>query len=282
MKPHKLLFSSNIYNKNTNCYNLRKKIILKLKNKLHKYDINEKISVIVHGSYAEGGITNFSDIDVIVFVLDNLSYTENIILKKIIKDINSFSLLIDRSMHHLCSIIYIKEIQNYDESFIPLKTLMKSVHIYGRINFTIFVNDELSINNAKHRLLRQINGLKNYDKHLFKYSNYKFKTFVSVFFLILTINYQIKNSSFDTKKNIMDFYHKDSNNKIFELFKRISSVRSDWKNNKYFESLRCLIIKIIGPNILMQKIFNLKKNYNKKEINNIIKDVNKYLDEIKL
>ena len=88
MPKYIIEFSDKLFNINSKCFNERNKIFHKFKRELNTFKLKNKISIIVHGSYAEGEITNFSDIDIVLFAIYELSIYEKKILKKLINKIN--------------------------------------------------------------------------------------------------------------------------------------------------------------------------------------------------
>ena len=225
--------------------NEKKEFILSSKNSkniTHKavdiislYEKNKfnNFSLVIHGSQADGNTTNFSDIDISIFIKNDIFSNKEEIAKlgEQIAAINRRSFYWDNLSHHSAFLNLENDFLYYPESFMPLQVLKKGampqnhrITIYALRdsldllfeNFINILNTLLKIvNNNDYRNLR---GLKN---------------LISSYYMLIIIEFEITKNKYLDKKEIFTRLlpnYLDKND--LETFKIFSEIRENWPNKQ--------------------------------------------------
>ena len=212
---------------------------------------NPALSIFIHGSHADGKTTNFSDIDVSIFINNN---SENLDLKRVRNDIlilNNYSKKIDLETHHSIFLYYLNDINCYPESFMPLDVLIKSLTPKSqKFNFN---NTRFSIDIAIDSFLRIFNTLSNLASKGNNNNFYKFKNIISSYFMLIILHYEILNFKFSDKKSIFMNLLSKENNEFTPTFTLCSEIREKWP-------LQNTSIDFGISNFLVQKILQHSKH----------------------
>ena len=222
---------------------------------------NPQISIFIHGSHADGKITNYSDIDVSIFIKKN----EKIDFTKIRNDIfllNNQIKLIDLESHHSIFVNLELDLDCYPESFMPLEVLRKAFvpkdQIFNpkkiRFSTDIALDSLFRISETIKKLILQnkINNSSN------------IKNIISSYFMMLILKDEIVTTKYRDKKTIFnEFILNNKEKNYFEIFKICSEIRKKWpyQNNN---------IEFGVSNIFVNKI----KEHSEELIKEVIKSSN--------
>ncbi len=206
---------------------------------------NKSLSIYIHGSHADGNTTNYSDMDVSIFINNkdeiNLNRVRNDILT-----LNNYVKTLDLESHHSIFLNVNNDLDCYPESFMPLDVLLQSVMPkkqklnVGKVRFStdIAIDSFLRIFNSLNKVISQINN-NNF---------YNIKFIISSYFMLIILNYEIVNMKFKDKKSIFnEIFLKKNNNFFLEIFNLCSEIREKWptqKSNIDFGISKYLIKKI--------------------------------------
>ena len=186
---------------------------------------NKDLSLFIHGSHADGQTTNYSDIDVSIFIRVN----QQLNFKKIKNDIfllNNMTKIIDLESHHSIFLNLDSDFDCYPESFMPLEVLIRSVVPRGQelnIRKTRFAKD-LTID-AFFRISETIKKLSQQDNN--DISN--IKNFISSYFMVLILNDEIVKDKYRDKKSIFnEFILNNKDTEHFQTFETCSEIRRKW------------------------------------------------------
>lgn len=226
------------------------------------------LSIIVHGSQADGNTTNYSDIDVSVFLNNSIIKNNNDFAEvgHIIFKLNNQISLIDPTSHHNIFINLQSDLSCYPESFMPFKVLNEGSCVSTKgIKFINFRKDlDLKIENFLNltsRILKLINELD-------KFNNFYLKELLSSYFMLIILEYEIITNNYSDKKTIFNFENKQLKNLL--AFNMASDLRLNWPSNnfnaihvsKYFKNSILDDIEKMLSNIQNDKIIkNLEKYY---------------------
>ena len=234
------------------------------KNKFNKF------SLIVHGSQADGGTTNFSDLDISIFIKDEIFNDQEEFAKTCnqIAAINRRVYYWDNLSHHGTFINLENDFLCYPESFMPLEVLKKGII---PLDHTIKINglrDSLDLLfenfiNISNTIIKIINNTE-------KINLINLKNLISSYYMLIIIEFEIRQNKFLDKKEIFTKYlpeYLDSHN--YQTFQIFSDIRKNWPNNKDNCSIGVsqkllqkmfLHIEIMSKNIQSDKILNNIKN----------------------
>jgi len=269
--------------------NVKKRIVyLNLEKEKHLLHINCNFKnvthIILHGSYATGDTTNFSDIDILVIVDVKFPSSLNGDIK-LLKRILYQLYMIDPLMHHGLFFIDKWIIENfYSEYFLPIETLQNGKILYGNPQINLAVVNDHFLNFQIDRLLKIINSLDNnyIKKKSFKISDWHLKYFISSLLLIPSLILGTK-GIFVYKKKSFDLAPEFISDKAWQPIKIAEQIRTNWLS--YQSSIISKIIGKIKPayipkyyaKIIRPKI-NLRRN--EKLIYKILSSFQKLKSEI--
>ena len=258
---HTLLSSAN-----TNLTNIAKDILnLSNSNELNYF------SLVIHGSQADGYITNYSDIDVTIFIknkhISSLEKLNDLYLQ--IDSINKKIALHDPIGHHSAFLNLSSDLECYPQSFMPINVLDKGILTNNhKITFLKTREDlDLLIENF-FNILEIIINLINKKTYV---QPGGFKQLLSSYFMLIILEFEIIEDKYLDKKSIFQNelikYAKSSD---LETFNQASVLRKEWPDLSYnfigiSDDLTIRIlehVKNMCDNIQNPKIINkLKKFY---------------------
>ncbi len=218
------------------------KELINLFNKIN----NKSLSIYIHGSHADGYITNYSDMDVSI-IIDNID--KNLDFKRISNDIlilNNLVKTVDLESHHSIFLYLNNDLNCYPESFMPISVLRNSLTPKNQKIY--FRNVRFSIDIAIDSFLRIFSSVNKIAllKNNNNFHNVKF--IISSYFMLIILNYEILNMKFLDKKSIFNEFLLEKNNKQFiDIFNICSEIRDKWpiqKGNTDFAISNNIIQKI--------------------------------------
>lgn len=202
--------------------------IIKIKKEAEFVD-PKKGSIILHGSYADEKVTNFSDIDILFIVNDQCidNYKDILMIRKIVKNILSIIYKLDPLIHHGLMVLSQSKYSNYDESFLPIDTYRYSkvlTNSFGGVNYK--VNSEISINNAKKKLE---NGIAYFLHRVPKdISLFNIKDVVSNIFLMAVIWLQARKGLFLYKRTSLGIFRAEGPLACQRALTLATEIREIW------------------------------------------------------
>ncbi|MFH7326592.1 nucleotidyltransferase domain-containing protein [Desulfurivibrio sp. C05AmB] len=228
-----IILSASIFGEYTSCYSKRVRVVNEIKKYLDSLFDNGKNTILLHGSYSTGIITNFSDIDIVIISSSEKPKKSNDIhCADIARKLSLYIHKIDPLMHHCVDIISDKYFHEYDESVLPVDTLKKSVILKGDPNLYISTNKKLSINNAYNKLINTCNSVLLCNNNLVSRTPYKLKCVISVVLLIPILFIEAIDGIFLYKREALKLFE-EKYNKFFPLraLGEASRMREEWKTN---------------------------------------------------
>jgi predicted nucleotidyltransferase len=229
------LISLNEYplGENSPCYNKRNSVFRKLKKILADFQIPDYITVFMHGSFATGDITAFSDIDIAIFIdSEKLTFDDIRATQSVVKGLRKYMYSIDPIMHHGIDFIDKKCFPAYDESSLPINTLENSVRLWGKnACMTISVDRQLSMQNARDKLVKYCNALLSYDESCINLTPYRMKCIMSVLFLIPVLLLQADKGIFLYKKIALSKSMNEYKKLNFSAIDTATQLRECWKTS---------------------------------------------------
>lgn len=215
---------------------------------------NDRLSVYLHGSWADNTTTNFSDIDDFIILEDGeISSSE---LKHIIYALNKVDMhfcRIDPIQHHGHWISCRSELRSYDNSFIPLFILKKAALLFGREQIQANINMEATISGLRSGI---INTCKNIDMLgnkivLGSISAYELKQLIGSFLLMPAYIFQLKGVELNKPEAIARAGELYSDTSI-EMIKWCTECRLNWDyitSSKRYRLFSFLPFLVCNPHI---------------------------------
>jgi len=237
--------------------------ILEIQNELESIEINLS-QCLIHGSYATHEEIEYSDFDGLIIINKNVLTNFNHFKKTIaaIKKTNQLILKLDPLQHHGWFIILESELDDYDETFLPVDVLniSKSLLLTNKSELKISLkgnsNFNLGIDRLSKQLLDKINS-KNYPTNY-----YQIKSLLSEFMMLPTLYYQAKEKKGIYKKYSFEMVKNDFGD-VWNIMDKVSLLRSNW--SKYFIKND---LKSKHNNFLTRYLF---KKYNKKASSDLLR-----------
>lgn len=191
------------------------------------YSLNQKkITVLVHGSWADNSRTPFSDLDDFVIVDDD--YVEE--AKSVLDKIEVTFQRIDPLQHHGHWLIRKSQLDSYDDSYMPLFIMENAVRIYGRSEISANILHGKSkigfINNVR---ITSKNVEELFELYFRKELNiFKLKALVGSVALLPPLLFQIQDKFLDKKTAILradELFDQDG----LTIIKWATELRNNWK-----------------------------------------------------
>lgn len=168
---------------------------------------SEYISVFLHGSYADRTTTEFSDIDDFI-IIDLKKVRERKLENDIFRILNKIDMKfcsIDPLQHHGHWITSKDELNDYDNSFIPLFIIKSSKIVLAKNNI---INARISLKKTKKGLVKNLNLTCENILLLFcklkenRINAYELKSLIGSFALIPALLFQLKGYKYSKSKSI--------------------------------------------------------------------------------
>ena len=202
--------------------------IIEFFNKLN----NENLELYLHGSHADETVTNYSDIDVSIFI-KNISADDLLKIRADIFAINNFIKKLDLDSHHSIFLNLADDKNYYPESFMPISVLNKSIsnpayqlNIFNtRFSYDITMDNFYNISNNTLKLINNLND----------FNSKNLKLIISQYFMVIILYEQICNDNFDDKRSI--FLKIQDNEKLLNKYKAFllcSEIRKSWPKQENF------------------------------------------------
>jgi predicted nucleotidyltransferase len=266
------LYSKKIFKQKNRSNNIGETKKIKIKKSSRKalkkieeiYDNSDLFDLIVMGSYADGTETKFSDVDGVV-VVKNESFNNYKNFKELKKKLDKISLeyqKIDPLQHHGHWIIFEEELNNYEQSKMPLVTFENAISIGKNVEWIISESDMDLTNKEIEKILNfQINDCLYYTEKLYNkgLNFYELKTFVSSLSLMPALSYQMK-GDFIRKEIAIRKIKNELGKDGLEVLNFASEVREKWN--------------LLNTTELYKKIINLaekRKNIDREYLEKIVK-----------
>lgn len=224
------------------------------------------LDVYAHGSWADDTKTAFSDLDDLIIV-DNDALTDTKEARKIEKWLNAVDMRFCREdplQHHGHWIIYKNELNDYDESYMPLNVLDGSICIKGNKKIQAFVDLSKTKSGTEKNIYSTLENIKKLnDKYQQESINlYEMKCFVGSFLLVPAFIFQLKGLRL-TKKEAIERKKEIFSEEVCYLIDKCSEIRQDWHlaNQGY----RFFIIKLLSNIFINPHLFRMfTKRYSPK------------------
>lgn len=249
------------------------------------------LEIYIHGSWADNTKTSFSDFDDLIIVHDGdfSTTSERKELDKWLNKVDMRFCRMDPLQHHGHWIIWESELNNYDESYMPMSVLANGLVLQGRHRIFYSVDTLLS----RHGLLRNIDfTLRNIEVLMLRYFDnkinaYDLKCLIGSILLMPAYLYQSQGVDLSKREAI------ESSNVIFstdafEVIRKASYMRSNW--DRVFKSSRMIPLKLFSKICTNPHIFrkvskkispvvssNTFPVWHKEEVDNYIKISREYV-----
>lgn len=167
---------------------------------------SDYVQVFLHGSWADDTKTPFSDIDDYI-ILDIESLKQRNLLSKVFRILNKIDMefcRIDPLQHHGHWIVDKRELQNYDNSFIPLHVLSESKVILGENFISGKINSKNSEEGLRKNVINTCRNVKILSDDFFNNSinSYQLKCLVGSFALMPAFISQLKGMDYNKPQAI--------------------------------------------------------------------------------
>lgn len=189
------------------------------------------IDVYVHGSWADNTKTAFSDLDDFI-IIDRQKIGDSDQIELLEFWLNSVDMKfcrIDPLQHHGHWFVYKDQLDNYDESYIPLTVLDGAISVQRSTIVRAMINEELTLAGMKQNLQLTIENIQYlYNKYNSNLINlYEMKALIGSFLLVPAYSLQIRGERVSKKwaiENSQQVYS-DHGNRVLAL---CSLMRKEW------------------------------------------------------
>jgi len=189
------------------------------------------IEIYVHGSWADDSKTPFSDLDDLIIV-DVDSIESAGLTGKLISRLNRVDMRLcrmDPTQHHGHWMIETKDLQQYDESYMPLLVLEDALCLQGRENISASAVTESTQRGLRRNLEIALNHVSNSHE---KYSRgkiniYEMKTFIGSIMLTPAYVFQIRGERV-SKRHAIENANTIYGQEALAAIECCSSIRRDW------------------------------------------------------
>ncbi|MBI4677570.1 MAG: nucleotidyltransferase domain-containing protein [Elusimicrobia bacterium] len=185
---------------------------------------------ILHGSFAVGGTTAFSDIDIALLV-DEASLDEGRLrrLRTASQSLLRAAYRIDPLMHHGIGVLFRGEMACYDQSILPLNAVESGVVLAGGpLSIEAAWHPGRSRASAASKLRRQIGSLRR-DLGTGLLSLYRRKCLLSVLMLLPSLLVESVEGLFPHKRDSFDLARCRFDDNDWRAVERASDMRRRWK-----------------------------------------------------
>jgi len=204
--------------------------------------------LIVHGSFGDFTQTNFSDLEISVFVNESVfsSLEKKALLSRWIKHrLNKLILAVDPLQHHGAFFLWDTLMSNYDDRILPVCAYETCWSVTGNsLNFQVDKNKSRMIEESRRRLVLTLRKLANPEKHFFRYglSDYSAKRYLSNVMLIPAFFYQAQGFTLN-KKSAIEKFLKEEVGSFSSALIVSTQIRDSWpKTSNLLRSLRPLLV----------------------------------------
>jgi len=236
-------------------------------------DCNIK-DIIVHGSYGDGRITYYSDIDLTV-VLDEgvFDSSETIfrskqwVLNKLCRQI----LEVDPLQHHGPFYLWPSLIDNYSESILPIDAYKKSWSVKGSdINFIVSESGE---EQKSHNALTTMKALMNYENHFFQdgYHMYALKRMLSNLMLVPALLSQDLGKPISKAESFEWFYAEMGDAET--VVRNATRIRAEWPQTPDWVNTITRLMHCLGSKKPVSKTVVRRLYYRKDVEERIVQEV---------
>lgn len=203
--------------------------VIQLFSKLKVYE--KYVSVYLHGSWADGTKTSFSDLDDFV-ILDVEALKRDGLLSKVCKKLNRIDIRfcrIDPIQHHGHWICTTEDLNNYDNSFMPLHIFNDAKIILGNKVIRAKINSELTLNGLSRNIKNTCNGIKWLSEIYFAgaINTYQLKGLVGSIALMPSFVMQISGNNYSKPRSIQladSIYSKEA----IKCIRWATDCRNNW------------------------------------------------------
>ena len=225
---------------------------------------NNNLIFFLHGSHADSMTSNYSDIDLSVFVkksfLNDLTQT-----RADINALNNYIRKYDLDSHHSIFLNFDDDKNYYPESFMPLSVLKKSLTNIG--NNTIYFQTRYSYDLTLDSFYNLSNHVLKLTRDLSDFNSNNLKIILSEYFMIIILYEQFSNDHFKDKKTIfLEISNNKDKIKKLSAFQTCSHIRKHWpkqNNLNNFGVSKFFIKNIITDVMYLNEEIKKSKNYKK-------------------
>jgi hypothetical protein len=189
------------------------------------------IDLYVHGSWADNTRTPFSDLDDLVIIdRERIKNNKQIRMLEIwLNRVDMKFCRIDPLQHHGHWLIYRDELDNYNESFIPLTVLERAILVQGSKSIDAKINKDLTVEGVKQNLELTLSNIQRlFEKYEAGSINlYEMKGLVGSFLLVPAFAYQCRRNRV-TKKWALENSHQIYSEEGYQAIDYCSFVRNNW------------------------------------------------------
>lgn len=136
---------------------IRRRLHAALRDALNRHPLPSGMHAILHGSYATGTVTPFSDVDVTLILDENVKCAAAALVTASSRDLMRIMYRAAPLAHHGVGVIFRAELERYDQSLLPLAALEHGIILgVDPLEFEVSWDQNLSQLAARARFERQI------------------------------------------------------------------------------------------------------------------------------
>lgn len=202
-----------------------------LKDVFKGYEKFPFVYIYIHGSWADNTRIPFSDLDDFIIINGrNLRLFKKLRLERWMNRVEMKMNRIDPLQHHGHWVIYYEQLNNYDNSYMPIGILENSVKIQGPKELFVEINFDLSNEGVFKNIYNCIAGIRRlYKKYEENQINiYEMKSFIGSILLIPPLVFQF-NGKWVSKKYAIENCNEYFSVASMEVINQCSELRRNWE-----------------------------------------------------
>ena len=230
MKLHKWQEKSNVLKINLPEYHGSNICLIGLRQQLLTIR-NELVTVLIHGSQADGLTTGYSDVDALVVLRNEVFHRPDELARiaAVLSDSRKWFHQIDPLQHHGWFVAVESDFNHYSEKILPLEVIKEAVVLLGdrQLEFRYQSHDRQHYVKMAHHILNHLED--KLSKLRLPNQLFAFKSLLSEFMMLPVLYRQAKTGQGCSKRDSFKLAATDFTEREWAIMEKVSAVRKEWK-----------------------------------------------------
>lgn len=188
------------------------------------------VTVLLHGSTADGRTTGYSDVDALVVLRDHVFFRPDRLAKVAyrLSCAKRFMLQYDPLQHHGWFVMTERDFTAYPEHVLPLVTLQDAKVLIGETHAVIHTSNTSPDHYRKIALRQTDRIIALLDKGWRPSNSYQLKSLLSEFMMLPVHYVQAKSGTGCSKRNSFQIAESDFSKNAWQVMDQVSEIRLNW------------------------------------------------------
>jgi predicted nucleotidyltransferase len=203
--------------------------IVELKNELDRHR-QYFVTVVLHGSQADGQLTGYSDVDALVIVKDNVLMRQQdlIAAARLLNRLRIHFHRIDPLQHHGWFVMTEKDLLNFPQQVLPIEVVREACVLTGATKLMVQVDDGIRLSHVQ-TFVTAVNRMeKLLSKGKLPHSAFTLKSLLSEFMMLPVLYLQAKMKKGMSKRDSFALARHDFSERAWKSMDTVSAVRRIW------------------------------------------------------